>query len=338
MRILIADDHPIVRRGLKEILASERDMVVVGEATNGDDALDMGRKLEWDVAVLDYSMPGCSGADLVKEIKRQHPGRPVLVLSMLPEEVHAGQVFKAGGAGYINKESASEELTGAIRKVMNGGKYVSPAFAEKLASELSSGGEKPPHEMLSDREYRVMWLMASGKQINEIAAEMFLSSSTISTYRARILKKLGLSNNAALVRDAVKHRLIGAAAARRAGACRRAATARRRRATKRSSFRDSEPASDLLSSWSMGGAILIVEDELVTQRLIAASLERAGHQVTRAGNVPEAEAAIRGVLPDLVLLDWILPNTTGVTFVRQLRTDQRTKEIPIIMLTGRSEE
>ncbi|HLX81859.1 MAG TPA: response regulator transcription factor [Burkholderiales bacterium] len=208
MRILIADDHPIVRRGLKEILASERDMVVVGEATNGDDALDMGRKLEWDVAVLDYSMPGCSGADLVKEIKRQHPGRPVLVLSMLPEEVHAGQVFKAGGAGYINKESASEELTGAIRKVMNGGKYVSPAFAEKLASELSSGGEKPPHEMLSDREYRVMWLMASGKQINEIAAEMFLSPSTISTYRARILKKLGLSNNAALVRYAVKYRLI----------------------------------------------------------------------------------------------------------------------------------
>ncbi|HEY8069148.1 MAG TPA: response regulator transcription factor [Burkholderiales bacterium] len=208
MRILIADDHPIVRRGLKEILASERDMVVVGEATNGDDALDMGRKLEWDVAVLDYSMPGCSGADLVKEIKRQHPGRPVLVLSMLPEEVHAGQVFKAGGAGYINKESASEELTGAIRKVMNGGKYVSPAFAEKLASELSSGGEKPSHEMLSDREYRVMWLMASGKQINEIAGEMFLSPSTISTYRARILKKLGLSNNAALVRYAVKYRLI----------------------------------------------------------------------------------------------------------------------------------
>ncbi len=208
MRILIADDHPVVRRGLKEILASEHDMEVVGEATNGDDALDMGRKLEWDVAVLDYSMPGCSGADLVKAIKRQHPGRPVLVLSILPEEVHAGQVFKAGGAGYINKESASEELTSAIRKVMSGGKYVSPAFAEKLASELSPGSEKPPHEMLSDREYRVMWLMASGKQINEIAVEMFLSPSTISTYRARILKKLGLSNNAALVRYAVKYRII----------------------------------------------------------------------------------------------------------------------------------
>jgi len=208
MRILIADDHPVVRRGLKEIVAGERDMEVVGEATNGDDALNLGRSLEWDVAVLDFSMPGCSGAELVREMKRQHPGRAVLVLSILPEDVHAGQVFKAGGAGYINKESASEELTGAIRKVVAGGKYVSPAFAEKLVSELSPGGEKPPHETLSDREYRVMWLMASGKQINEIAGEMCLSPSTISTYRARILKKLGLSNNAALVRYAVKYRLI----------------------------------------------------------------------------------------------------------------------------------
>lgn len=208
MRILIADDHPVVRRGLKEIVAGERDMEVVGEATNGDEALNLGRSLEWDVAVLDFSMPGCSGAELVREMKRQHPGRAVLVLSILPEDVHAGQVFKAGGAGYINKESASEELTGAIRKVVAGGKYVSPAFAEKLVSELSPGGEKPSHETLSDREYRVMWLMASGKQINEIAGEMCLSPSTISTYRARILKKLGLSNNAALVRYAVKYRLI----------------------------------------------------------------------------------------------------------------------------------
>src|SRR5260221_2402574 len=208
MRILIADDHPVVRRGLKEILASEHDMEVVGEATNGDDALDLGRRLEWDVAVLDFSMPGCSGADLVREMKRQHPARAVLVLSILPEDVHAGQVFKAGGAGYINKESASEELTGAIRKVVAGGKYVSPAVAEKIGTQLAPGGEKPPHEALSDREYRVMWLMASGKQINEIATEMFLGPSTISTYRAPIMKKLGLSNNAALVRYAVKHRLI----------------------------------------------------------------------------------------------------------------------------------
>ena len=208
MRILIADDHAVVRRGLKEILASEHDMDVVGEAKNGDEALELVRKLDWDVAVLDFSMPGRSGVELIKEIKRRHPGRPVLVLSMLPEEAHAAQVFKAGGAGYINKESAGEELTAAIRKVANGGKYVSANFAEKLATDLAPGAEKPLHESLSDREYRVMWLLASGKQINQIAAEMFLSPSTISTYRARILKKLKLTDNAALVRYAVKQQLV----------------------------------------------------------------------------------------------------------------------------------
>ena len=208
MRVLIADDHPVVRRGLRDIVAAEHDMVVVGEAQTGDEALDMARRLEWDVAVFDFAMPGCSGVDLVREVKRQYPGRPVLVLSFLPEEAHAGQVLKAGGAGFINKGSANEDLTGAIRKVVGGGKYVSPAFAEKLATDFAEGGEKLPHNLLSDREYRVMWLIASGKHINEIAAEMFLSPSTISTYRGRILKKLGLSNNAALVRYAVKYRLI----------------------------------------------------------------------------------------------------------------------------------
>jgi len=208
MRIIIADDHAVVRRGLKEILASEHDMDVVGEAKNGDEALELVRKLDWDVAVLDFSMPGRSGVELIKEIKRRHPGRPVLVLSMLPEEAHAAQVFKAGGSGYINKESAGEELTAAIRKVANGGKYVSANFAEKLATDLAPDAEKPLHESLSDREYRVMWLLASGKQINQIASEMFLSPSTISTYRARILKKLKLTDNAGLVRYAVKQQLI----------------------------------------------------------------------------------------------------------------------------------
>lgn len=183
-------------------------MVVVGEAENGLDALELARKLDWDVAVLDYSMPGRNGLELIKEIRHLHPNRPILILSMLPEEVHAAQVYKAGGAGYIKKESATEELTAAIRKVANGGKYVSPTFAEKLASGLASNGEKPLHESLSDREYRVMWLLASGKQINQIAAEMFLSPSTISTYRARILKKLLLTDNAALVRYAIQHQLV----------------------------------------------------------------------------------------------------------------------------------
>jgi len=206
-RILIADDHPVVRRGLKDIVASERDMVVVGEASSGDEALDMAGKLEWDLALLDYSMPGRSGVDLVREVKRQYPERPVLVLSIMPEESHAGQVFKAGGSGYINKSSASEELTGAIRKVVSGGKYVSPAYAETLVSELALSREKPPHELLSDREYRVMWLLASGRPISEIAGQMCLSPSTISTYRARILKKLSLGNNAELIRYCDKHLL-----------------------------------------------------------------------------------------------------------------------------------
>jgi two-component system, NarL family, invasion response regulator UvrY len=208
MKVLIADDHPVVRHGLKQILATDSDMMVVGEAKNGNEAMDLARRLEWDVAVLDYSMPGRSGLELLAEIKREFPQRPVLVLSMHPEELHARRVLKAGGAGYMNKESAGEELAAAIRKVMNGGRYVSAALAERLAVELAPEAQKPPHETLSDREYRVMWLLASGKPINRIAKEMFLSPSTVSTYRVRILRKLGLSSNAELVQYAVKHQLI----------------------------------------------------------------------------------------------------------------------------------
>src|SRR5213078_2806681 len=173
MKILIADDHPVVRHGLKQMLTGEPDMLVVGEAKNGNEAMELARKLEWDVAILDYSMPGRSGLQLLGEIKREFPQRPVLILSMHPEELHARRVLKAGGAGYMNKESAAEEL--------------------------AADAQKPPHETLSDREYRVMWLLASGKPINQIAKEMFLSPSTISTYRVRILKKLGLATNAELV-------------------------------------------------------------------------------------------------------------------------------------------
>lgn len=208
MKVLIADDHPVVRQGLKQILASDPKAVVVGEAKNAHEALELARKLEWDVAILDYSMPGRSGLDLIKEIKRDHPKRPILILSMHPEELHAARVLKAGGSGYLNKESASEELMAAIRKVMGGGRYVSPALGERLAFELGPGAQKPLHEALSDREYRVMWLLASGTPINEIAKEMFLSPNTVSTYRARILRKLQLANNAQLVQYAVKHQLV----------------------------------------------------------------------------------------------------------------------------------
>lgn len=208
MKILIADDHPVVRHGLKQILAVDPEFTVVGEAKDGAEALELARRLAWDVAILDYSMPGRNGLDLLKEIKREFPERPVLILSMYPEELHATRVLKAGGAGYIDKQSASEELTGAIRKAVSGGKYVSPALAEKLALDTIHDGHQPPHETLSDREYRVMWLLASGKQIHEIAKDLFVSPSTISTYRARILKKLGVATNAELVRYAIKHRLI----------------------------------------------------------------------------------------------------------------------------------
>jgi DNA-binding NarL/FixJ family response regulator len=208
MKVLIADDHPVVRHGLKQILSGDPDMTVVGEATNGTEAMELARKLDWDVAVLDYSMPGRSGLDLLAEMKREFPQRPVLVLSMHPEELHARRVLKAGGAGYMNKESAGHELAAAIRKVVKGGRYVSASLAEKLAVELSPDAQRPPHETLSDREYRVMWMLASGKPINRIAKEMFLSPSTISTYRVRILRKLKVLTNADIVRYAVKHGLM----------------------------------------------------------------------------------------------------------------------------------
>ena len=208
MRVLIADDHPVVRHGLKQILASESRLSVVGEAKNGNEALEMARQLDWDVAVVDYSMPGMSGLELLKQFKREHPNRPVLILSMYPEEVHATRVLKAGAAGYLNKASACEELAHAIRKIAGGGKYISPSLAEKMVFELGPDAQKPLHEELSDREYRVMWLLASGKQVKQIAKEMFLSASTISTYRSRIFKKLQLTSNAGLVRYAIKHQLM----------------------------------------------------------------------------------------------------------------------------------
>ena len=167
MRVLIADDHPVVRQGLKQILLSAPDVVVSGEANDGDQALELARRIEWDVAIVDFSMPGVHGLALVSKIKHEFPARPVLVLSMHPEGVLATRVLKAGGAGYLNKESVSEELTAAVRKVAAGGRYVSLPLAERLASELAPGAQKPLHESLSDHEYRIMWLLASGKAIRQ---------------------------------------------------------------------------------------------------------------------------------------------------------------------------
>lgn len=208
MRILIADDHPIVRHGVRQVLAEDPGIEVVGEAKDGDEALRLARELQWDVAVVDFSMPGRSGFDLLGDLRREFPGRPVIVLSIHAEQLHAARVLKAGGAGYLNKSSAPQELAKAVRKVAAGGRYVSAALAEMLASDLSGDPGGPPHEQLSDREYRVMWLLATGRQINQIARELLLRPSTVSTYRTRVFRKLRLRNNAELVQYAVRHQLV----------------------------------------------------------------------------------------------------------------------------------
>jgi len=208
IKILIADDHPVVRKGLREIIEETSDMEVADEASNGQEVLAKVFKKDFDVVLLDISMPGRSGLDILKELKSQLPKLAVLVLSIHPEEQYAVQVLKAGASGYLTKKSAPEELVTALRKVSTGGKYVSPSLAEKLASALETGIEKPPHETLSAREYEVMRKIASGKTVTEIARELFLSPKTISTYRTRILEKMGIKNNAELIRYAIKNRLV----------------------------------------------------------------------------------------------------------------------------------
>jgi len=208
MNILIADDHPVVRQGLRQMLASENDLNVVGEARNGHEVVDISKRVEWDVAVLDYNIPGRTGLELVKELKQRHPGRPVLILSMYPEERYALRALKAGAAGYITKESASGELVNAIRKVAKGGRYVSTSLGERLAQELAGDSERPVHERLSDREYQIMWMIASGKTVGEVAEQLFLSPNTVSTYRARILRKMNMKSNAELMHYAIAHHLV----------------------------------------------------------------------------------------------------------------------------------
>lgn len=209
MNIIIADDHQLILQGLKQLLAAESDMQVVGEAKNAAETLALVRNVEWDALILDYSMPDATAMVVLKEVKRSFPKRPVLILSMHPEDSIAISVLRAGAAGFINKESASEELTVAIRKALSGRKYVSESLAEKLALELEDDAPVSAHKALSDREYRVMWLLASGKSITQIAEELSLSPNTVSTYRIRVLKKLKLDHNADLVRYAIEHRLVG---------------------------------------------------------------------------------------------------------------------------------
>jgi len=208
IKVLIADDHPIVRQGLRQILAGTPDMEVAGEAVNGQEALDQVRVGGWDMLVLDMTMPGRSGFAILKELRHEQPHLPVLVLSMHAEEQFAVRVLKAGASGYLTKENAPEELVKAIRKVVSGGKYVSPGLAENLAISLDTGSDRPRHESLSDREFQVMRLMASGKTLAEIADTLSLSAKTVSTYRTRLLEKLNLKTNAELVRYVIDNGLV----------------------------------------------------------------------------------------------------------------------------------
>ena len=208
IRVLIADDHGILRRGLREILMRELEGVVCGEAENAQQVLAQVQNQNWDLAIVDITMPGRSGLDVLRDLQRVQPGLPVLVLSMHPEDQYGKRVLKAGASGYMNKESAPEELIKAIRKVLAGGRYVSPTLAEKLAVEWGTNAGRPLHDNLSDREFEVLRMIALGKTISQIAAELHLSTTTVSTYRARILEKMNMTTTAELMRYALRNDLV----------------------------------------------------------------------------------------------------------------------------------
>ena len=207
IRVLIVDDHAIVRRGLRQILAETRDIAVTGEAETGFQAIKIARQDTFDVMLLDISLPDRNGIEVLKQIKKEQPKLAVMMLSMHTEREFAVRALKAGASGYLTKQSAPALLVTAIRHVAAGKKYVSPALAEELASSLGADTEQPPHETLSDREFQTLRLIASGKTLSDIAAELRLSPKTISVYRARLLAKLKLSSNSALTRYAIKNQL-----------------------------------------------------------------------------------------------------------------------------------
>jgi DNA-binding NarL/FixJ family response regulator len=207
-KILIVDDHEVVREGVKKILDEQPSAATFGEASTAPEAIRLVREQDWDVVVLDLSVGDRGGVEVLKELKQLRPRLPVLILSMHSEEQYARRAFKAGAAGYITKGSPREELVKAINKVIEGGVYISPALAERLAIDLGSDTERAPHEALSDREFEVMRLIASGKTVGEIAGMLNLSDSTISTYRARVLEKMGMKNNAELTHYAIQNKLV----------------------------------------------------------------------------------------------------------------------------------
>lgn len=206
--ILIADDHPILRRGLREILTDEFGALSFGEAENAQGTLDQVRKRNWNLLILDIAMPGRSGVDILRDLRTVRPMLPILVLSVHPEERFAKRALRAGAAGYVCKEKAPAELVKAVRKVLAGGRYVSTALAEELATDLAVESDKPIDEVLSDREFEVLRLIASGRTVSQIAEQLSLSVKTISTYRSRILEKMGMKTNAELTHYAVCNNLV----------------------------------------------------------------------------------------------------------------------------------
>lgn len=208
LRVLIADDFPLFRRGVKELLVDGLGPVTMGECANAHDLMEHIRRKKWDVIIMDITMPGNSGTEALKQVKAECPKVPVIVLSMHPEDQYAVRMFKAGADGYLTKTSAPEELVKAVKKVLSGGQYVSAALAEKLALTLKLDADQEGHLHLSDREYEVMRLIASGKTVSEIAKVMHLGVTTVSTYRARVLEKMHLKNNAELTRYAFERRLV----------------------------------------------------------------------------------------------------------------------------------
>jgi len=208
VRIVIADDHAFLREGIKKTIQDEIDMKIVGEASNANDALDIIRELNPDIVIMDISMPGKSGLDVLKDLKSLKNKSRILILSMHPEDRFAIRALKAGASGYLTKESAPDELVKAIRTVLTGRKYVSKALAEKLVDILSEDSDKMPHEQLSDREYEVFIKISSGKKAIEIAAELSISIHTVNTYRARILEKLSMNSNVELTQYAMHNNLI----------------------------------------------------------------------------------------------------------------------------------
>jgi DNA-binding NarL/FixJ family response regulator len=207
-RILVADDHELVRRGLRQILADAFPKLVLAEAADARQTLEAAEKQTYDIVLLDINMPGRNGIEVLQDLKRLHPQLPVVVVSAFPERDYAVRAFKLGAAGYISKQSASSELVAAIHKALAGGRYITPSLAEALAATVAGESPALPHETLSDREMQVLRHVALGKQLKEIAAELGLSEKTIGTYRMRIARKLGLGTNVELARYATRHGLV----------------------------------------------------------------------------------------------------------------------------------